>query len=818
MKILTRYIFKEMLGPTLLGFAFYTFIVLMNKLFILAGMIIHRSLPASAVGKLLMLSLPYIAVLTVPMSILFGVLIAVGRLSADSEIIAMRALGISMRTIYRPVFVFTFLVFLIALYLTNVAMPKGSSQLEALQYDLTTSAVDKEIRPRVFYDSFEDVMIYVNDVDARTGRWSGVFLADNRSSADTQQQEGTTPQAAVNAAATQRSEEEHGVFGTQHGGTKVVVAERGNVSTMQKTQQVWLNLNRTQTHFWDPRKPDRYDLNNNYAERILLSDKSTMAAKHVAPSFRSMTLRELFEQVRLLRYTPDRESYRTAKVEIHKKFALPFACLVFGIVGLPLGISNRRGGKSSGFTLSLAIIMGYWVLLTQGEQLAVNGTIGPAIGMWAPNVILLALGIYLVVRANRDVGAARTDTGIIARIAAAFRRSPKPLATTSPTNVATPATTVERDSPSILNRLDITFPNILDRYVLREFLKMLAGIVLSTAVLIVIIDYTQIAADIRENHAALHTVFSYYKFMIFQIMSWTLPISVLVATLITFGIFSKNNEVTAFKSGGVSLYRVALPVVAVAIVVGALSYLLSDFVLPYSNQRMDQLRNRIKGKKTVATASQQRLWFAGKGRYIINFLSYDRNAKELGQVQVFELHPTQFRLTRRVYAQRAKWDGQGWLFENGWMRSFSDDGRAATFTPITAPIRLYYAERPEDFETEVKTPEQMTYAQLRRYIETVKKSGYAAEYLTVRLYMKTSWPFLSIIMALIALPFAFRVGKRGALYGVGIGLALGISYWMVFAICTKLGEAGNLPALLSAWAANILFSIAAIYMFLHVET
>ncbi|MCU1228717.1 MAG: transporter, YjgP/YjgQ family [Acidobacteria bacterium] len=807
MKILTRYIFKEMVGPTLLGFSFYTFIVLMNRLFLLAGMIIRRSLPAETVGKLLLLSIPYIVVLTVPMSILFGVLIAVGRLSADSEIIAMRALGISMRTIYRPVFVFTFLVFLIALYLINVVMPRGSAQLEDLQNDLLTSSVDKEIKPRVFYDNYEDVMIYVNDVDPRSGRWNGIFLADNRTSAD---ERDTSPQAAADAAAAQRASDEHGVFGNQRGGTRIVVAEGGFVSSIQPAQQVWLNLNKTTTHVWDPRKPDHYDLNSNNAERILLSDRGTLEARRVARSFRSMNLRELREQVRLLRYTPDRESYRMAKVEIHKKFSLPFACLVFGVLGLPLGISNRRGGKSSGFTLSLAIIMGYWVMITNGEQLAVNGTIGPAVGMWAPNLIFLAFGIWLLLRANQDTGASRSDVGFFARIFRAIRREKSAPAATSNVNVS--------ESQSILSRLDITFPNILDRYVLREFLKMLFMIVISTAVLITIVDYTQISADVRENHIAFHTVFAYYRFMFFQIVSWTLPISVLVATLVTFGIFSKNNEVTAFKSGGVSLYRVALPVVAVAIVIGGLSYLLSEFVLPYSNQRMDQLRNKIKGKKTVATASQQKLWFAGKGRYIINFLSYDRNTKELGQVQVFELHPTVFRLTRRVYAQRAKWDGTGWVFQNGWIRSFSDDGRTATYTPIGAPVRLFYAERPEDFETEVKTPEQMTYGQLRRYIDTVRQSGYAADALLVRLYMKTSWPFLSVVMALIALPFAFRVGKRGALYGVGIGLVLGIAYWMIFATCTKLGEVGNLPALLSAWAANILFAIAAVYMFLHVET
>ena len=151
------------------------------------------------------------------------------------------------------------------------------------------------------------------------------------------------------------------------------------------------------------------------------------------------------------------------------------------------------------------------------------------------------------------------------------------------------------------------------------------------------------------------------------------------------------------------------------------------------------------------------------------------------------------------------------------MRSFGDDGRTV-FSPIVAPLRLYYAERPDDFATEVKSPDQMTFAQLRRYIETIRRSGYSAEELTVKLYQKTSWPFISLVMALIALPFAFRMGRRGALYGFFIALLLGIAYWGVFSIFTKFGEVGNLPGLLSAWSANILFAIAAIYLFLHVET
>src|SRR5581483_3012075 len=268
---------------------------------------------------------------------------------------------------------------------------------------------------------------------------------------------------------------------------------------------------------------------------------------------------------------------------------------------------------------------------------------------------------------------------------------------------------------------------------------------------------------------------------------------------------------------GISLFRVSLPVLCLAALLSVFSYFTADYVLPYSNQRVEQLRNKIKGKGPVAVQTQQKLWFLGKGRYIINFLSYDRNAKQLSQVQVFELHPTLFRLARRVYADAAKWDGQGWVFDHGWIRSFTDN-HTVIYTPITTPVRLFYKERPEDFATEIKQPDQMTFAQLRRYIDTIKKSGYSAEELSVKLYQKTSWPFISLVMALIALPFAFRIGKRGALYGIGIALVVGIVYWMVFAMFTKFGEVGNLPPLLAAWSANVLFAIAALYLFLHVET
>src|SRR5258708_15081241 len=187
-----------------------------------------------------------------------------------------------------------------------------------------------------------------------------------------------------------------------------------------------------------------------------------------------MTFRELMEQARWAQYSHDpdaRETYWAAKVEMNKMFAIPFACIVFGILGLPLGITNRRGGKSSGFSLSIAIILIYYVMINNGEHLADTGKIGPAVAMWAPNLVLLLIGIYLLIRANRDSGAQRSEVGIIRRLIQAIKSR------------KTTGGAVVADEPAILTRFDITFPNTLDRYIIPEFLKILMLVLGSTAAL-----------------------------------------------------------------------------------------------------------------------------------------------------------------------------------------------------------------------------------------------------------------------------------------------------------------------------------------------
>src|SRR5207248_5480552 len=246
--------------------------------------------------------------------------------------------------------------------LMNFVLPRGNAEVAALRSEIFTSQIEKELKPRVFYDEYENLTIYVNDLDPKTLLWKGVFVADSRSADETRTGTSSGPVTIAQQIQGAKAEAaQQPQILPQRSSNKIIVAESGNLSILKPTNQVWLNLKSAETHLWDPKKPDRYDLNSNAGQRMRLPDKYSDTGGYQR-SLREMSFRELMEQARWAQYSHDadaRETYWAAKVEMNKMFAIPFACIVFGILGLPLGITNRRGGKSSGFSLSIAIILIY---------------------------------------------------------------------------------------------------------------------------------------------------------------------------------------------------------------------------------------------------------------------------------------------------------------------------------------------------------------------------------------------------------------------------------------------------------------------------
>jgi LPS export ABC transporter permease LptG/LPS export ABC transporter permease LptF len=797
-RLLDRYLVREIMGPLALGFLVYTFILLIRFLFESAEMIIRRGLDASIVGELLLYSLPNIVVLTIPMSLLFGILIAVGRLASDSELIAMRSSGISLMALYRPILLVSGFFTLVNIALMVWALPWGNTSVVQLQTRIITDTVARQVEPRVFYPEFEGTLLYVFEMAPGSDRWQGVFLAQ------------TLP--------TQKNQ--------------VTIAEWGRLKVDERGDRVVLELENATTHEVDLGQPGTYQ--TSFSERVerVLQDELSVAARASFSGVKSVRNQTLSELAATMRAPGSSDELKNlARVEVHKKFSIPFACLVFGLCALPLGFNNRRGGKSSGFALSIAVILVYYILLNNGENAARFGKMEPWLAMWFPNVALAVAGFALLLRRNRDKSMllSRFDRWIRhdlwarflvieSRLQARRRERKARLESRRRSGAARPRGAGR--TPDVVLRLArprLLFPNLLDRYIVRQFAFVFLLVAVSGLSIYVIADLSETIEDVIKNRVAQEVVVAYYRFLVLQIFYDLAPVLVLVTTLITFSLLARSNEVTALKALGVSLFRLAVPAVAAAGAIVLLSAYLQSEVLPASNSRVAALKDEIKARENPRTFRRaDRQWLYGQGRYVYNYLRYDPREETLQRLQVFEFDDSH-RLVGRLFAQRATYDKASgrWLFEDGWGRRF--DGDRLDYSRFSARL-VDYPETPEYFDSEIKAPEQMDYDDLDSYIAELESSGQAVPELRVRLHTKLAYPMISLVMALVAFPFAFRLGRQGALYGIGLSVVLGIVFIGIYAFFSTLGETAALPPMVAVWSPNVLFSLLAVYLFLGVRT
>lgn len=785
MHTLYRYVSRELIGPVTLGTGVFTSLLLLQLLYRLARMIIVNDVPVLQVGMLLLRSLPNILVLTVPMGLLFGILVGMGRLAADSELTAMRAAGISLTQLYRPIFRLSVTLMFVTGVLYLFILPRANSAVQLQFLEISANSPTKQVQARQFYEEWEGKILYVFDAPTDEDRWYGVFLAEDLPS----------------------------------GVTKVTTARSGELRLDVANDRLLLVLDNPVTHEVNLEDPERYDTTAFETSSQVLEDHFTANQRQkfgFSKDARSMTFEELLAQRARTRNSP--QLRRTAEVELHKRFAIPMVCLVFALLALPLAVSAQRSsGRSSGFALSVGIIVLYWILLANGEDAAVSGRwpVGPSI--WFANAVLAVAGLFLLWRRNSD----RTVFGDFGRLARFVRRltSRRDRGAQSPERRATSAAKSERQRALTvrLPHFSRGMPNLLDRYVFRTFLGIFSLVQCSLIAVFLISNLTETMGEILENEIAGEVVFDYFKYLSLQVFYDVAPIAVLLTTLITFGLFSRTNEITAVKALGISLYRLSIPAAVAAACVMLVSFALEAAILPASNQKVARLKDQIRGEKIRTYRRADRNWLFGQGRYIYNYRAYDADAQALHNLQVFEFDENTFELTRRLYSARAQYIGDAWLFEAGWTAQFSG-GKVLDFKAFDTPAIDAYPETPEYFESEFRRPSSLSYPELKKYITDIEGSGRSVPEMRIELYKKISNPVVCLVMALVALPFSFRLGKRGALYGAGFGVILGMVFFGVLAFCTTLGETGALPPAIAVWSPNVAFALCAVYLFLGIET
>ena len=786
-RILTRYILGEILSLTLIGCALFTFILFMPNLPHILEVVVRSSSTWADVAEVFLFTLPNLFKFTIPMAILWGILLGLSRLAADSEIIAMRASGLGIGYFVRVSSILAVTGTLLGLGNSLYLAPRANQAILSMEQELETSQASYEIQPRVFYEDFHNFVLYVQDVRAGAGaaNWRQVFMADVSDPAN--------PVITTAASATVVNDNSQELIMRLRDGLRDETVSdqpgQSNISTFTTTDMP-----------------------------LVLSQQSGVHLGRMDTALYALPMSTLLERIHALQGSPDAKRFL---IELYNRFAFPAACLVLMLVGVPLGVVSRRGGKSSGVVFTILLAFVYYFLSATGAQLGRQSRFPAFFAVWSANLLFAAVGVFLLWQMA-------TGGRILSAIAAWASHLPK-LEMPAKPNGFQISGFLDRLQPGVhrarrRTRPRATFPRILDEYIVREFVAMFLMVLAGFVLLLIVFTFFDLLGDILRNHIPLATVGDYLINLTPSMLYQIAPLAVLIAALVTFGVLNRNSEIIAMNATGISLYRLVIPIVSIAICLAVSLFLFDQYYLPQANRRQEALRNVIKGRPPQTYLHPEQKWIFGQPRpgepsRIFYYEFFDPDAKEFANISVFELNPSTFQLTRRIFANRAVWDSDSgeWLFQNGWVRNVQGANVTSYRTFLETDFPEIHAT-PDYFKKEYRQSQEMNFGQLEHYIHDLRQSGFDTKRLSVELWRKLAYPLIAVVMAVLAIPFALSMGRRGSLTGIAVAIAVALSYFVIDGLFGAMGDVNYLPAAMAAWSSDVLFGLVGGYLLLRTPT
>ena len=767
-RTLDRYVFAEILPPFFLGVGLFTFFLFIDRIYRLTELIINKGVPFPLVLQMLLLTLPSFLPLTLPMALLVAVLIAAGRLAADSEVVALKASGVSPLRLFLPFLSFALAVSLLAGVLSLFAAPWSNGVFQQLLFRILQTRAAAGIKERVFNATFGQIVIYVEEVSASQVGLRGLLVSDERD-----------PKLS-----------------------RIITARQGRILTDEENRRITLRLIDGSLNEVEAANPTRYrhTVFGLYDMILPLESPLTTTTRQEKPE-KDMSLRQLRSHAAVLR----REGQNSApfEVEYHKRFAIPLAAVVFVAVAFPLGIRSHRSGRGAALAGSLAIIMSYYFLLTSLEGIALGRRMPAWVAMWSPNAMIALAGAALLWMSAAPAPAALAGLiGRLRRLAPA--ESP---AAGRPLAGAKGAWWGKKRREST---------HIIDRYLVREYLTYIGYGLGGGSVLFVVVDLFQSLDRYLRVKPPLRYILEHHLYRLPPNLYQGLPLIVLVATIFLFLALTRQHELTALKAAGISLYRVSLPVLLLTLGLSAGAVVFQETLAPVLNAKGDEVdRIKIRGELPRHLQQRTQIWYRSGDTRFFHLDLLDPLNREMRGVTVLEIG-RDYRLLNRLDAAKARWSAEGWEFETGAFREFGP-GPFVEAVPFTLTV-LQLPESIDDFAQIQKSPDTMSYLELRAYLAKLEESGYRISRYVVQMYSKLSFPLVHIIMALVEIPFALQAPRGGRLIGIGLSVAIAVGYWLVHSVAVSLGRAELLPPLLAAWTANIVFAGLGLFFFLRVRT
>lgn len=780
-KLFDRYILKEIFAPFMIGLITYTFVLLMNQILLMSELFIEREIPLRVVLVLLIYLIPAMMAFSLPMSVLLGILSGLSRMSSDIEVTALKTLGIGYKRLVRPLLVFAFCIWVLTSYMSLYTAPHANHTWMQTLFNSVLSKVQLRINPREFNETIPNTMLFVQDV-TKDNVWKNIIV----------------------------------YFAVPRDEPQLVYAKTGRINFYPEQKSAYLELNEVVQHSFPLSNPEEYYrvfsfefLQKKVEVGSFFQDFSE------TKSVREKDIKELRADVRVIQeelsqFSPgetenieylQKKRIRTShKVEIHKKYSIPFACFIFALLALPLGASTKKGGRTSGFTISIGVIIIYYVLITAGEQMAKDGKISAELGMWAPNIIFGICAVFIFFVSSKE--------SFRWPLTSVFRLKKK--------EGVLPDVKTKPAQPR-RGRYFLRFPNILDRYIIKKFLAIFLLIFFSLMAVFIIITFFEQIDEIYEHNKTISQFLSYLWYRIPEFVHYTLPICAMASSLLCLGFLTKTNEITAMKACGMSIYRIIAPIVVLSFFVCVLSFYLQEYISPYTNKKAEEKWNEIIDIPPRSYSQLDQRWVMGKERNRIYYYKhFDPYIPAFSELSVYEFEPDSWSLKKRYFAEKGYFQEGKFLLMNCWYMDF-EENKPINFER-SETLELLDAEDQRYFVKEWKDSDQLNYAELATYINDIEEKGFETVQYKVDLNYKVSFPLAGLVMTFLGIPFAFSMGKRGTLVGVGLSLLFAMIYWGAMGIFKSLGYVHFLSPFLAAWGPNLFFGLVGLYLLFNLRT
>jgi len=793
---LSRYLLRQLLLPTLLGLLLFTFVMLMNELFFVAQKAVAHGLGWSTSTRLILYELPRLVIMTIPMGTLLGTLVAVGRLSADHEWVAMQGAGLGPYALLRPVFVHGLLAGLVALMVYMIVFPEASFASRSLQKEILFRAnLGSDLRPRVFYTETDlpGTVLYVDEIRPGT-------------------------QGQLEDVVIHRSEAVSGF-------DELILAREGDIyPSPDGSGSLEMDLRDGVLHAYRSSVPETYRVFRFGSYHVRIEPPPALRSFRDSPtnrSFLDMGLAELVTELREARAETiaDLREIRTRRAlqEIHQRFALPCATLLFAILAVPLGIMRVRSGKGAGFALAIIVIAVYWVVFTSTRDLGVQGHLPVAVGVWAANAVIVAWIVVAMWRLRHSSGRVHPLRRWVVPVRDAIGRGvERILAARKATNGTTRAVHVASTS---------RFVGLVDRYVALSYLRILVLSLASIYVVYAIVELKDLLDGAIANQKPLAMILTYFKYLTPGMFNLVLPISCLIGAVVAFTLMARSGELTAVLSSGISLRRTIVPVLVITGALCAVYYAVQDSIAPVTNQKAQQIKDQILGRapRTYGVSPGGRWTIGSEGR-LYHYQLYDPEKRMFQGLSVFTVDRDSPAVVDHRFMVATTWDGERWVASGGWDRKFGPAGKDESFR-LSERGETVSMDPPENFALKERTltargdyTEQVSLKELRNQIAGLRQSGYDTTRLEVDFQAKIAHSLNPLVIVILGLPFAFRIGRRGSMYGIGVALLVVIVFWALLAVFLALGQQSLLPPVLAAWGPGVVFTLLGSYLILHVRT